>query len=201
MRFSMKWILVALAYFAFTAAAVSQPWWVYADVLWTASLLGVAYAALLTAFARGRRQVAAAGFVVAGGCYLGCVLWSSLMGGGESVPTTRLLAAVGVGQRDTTPQPMYYAPQAPGNVYPAPVSASLSPPPLLPASPAAPQPAVYQPYQPPPVTDSMAIRAGNAVGTMLFGAAGCVLGLIAYARARQDVGGSAANSPRSLTGG
>ena len=210
MRFSLKWILVGVAYFALAAAAVSQPWWVYADVLWTVSLLAVAYAALLTAFARGRRRAAAAGFVVAGIGFLGCVLWSSL-GGRESVPTRRLLSAAGIGQSDMTPQPMYYAPPlVQGNVYPAPVPVSpavtvdpadpTSAPVATPA-PAGPQVAVYQPYRPTPVTDAMAIRAGNAAGVMLFGAAGCLLGLIAYKTARREMGDGATNSPRSVTGG
>jgi hypothetical protein len=197
MRFSLKWILVGVAYFALAAAAVSQPWWVYADVLWAVSLLAMAYATLLTAFARGRRQVAAAGFVVAGVCFLGCLSWSSLMGG-ESVPMKRLLEAAGIGQRDMTPSPMYYAPPlAQGNVYPGPVSVMpegtvdtfldpAAPAPVATAAVAAPPVTVYQTYQPTPVTDPMAIRAGNAAGMILFGGAGFVLGLIAYNAARRD---------------
>jgi hypothetical protein len=196
MRFSLKWILVGVAYFAFAAAAVSQPGWVYADVLWTVSLLAVAYAALLTAFARGRRRAAAAGFVVGGVCFLGCVLWSSLVGGGMSVPTRRLLAAAGIGQSDATPQPMYYAPMAQGNVYPTPVPVNPAvtgpAPPVLPAAPAVLQPTLYRP---PPVTDPMAIRAGNAVGTMLFGGAGILLGLAAYKAARRESHDSATKAP------
>src|SRR5262245_24174438 len=99
MRFSLKWILVGVAYVAVAAAAFSQTTWVYADVLWAASLLAVVYAALIAAFARGRRQAAAVGFVVASACFLLCVWLTN----GNGVPTTRLLVAAGVGQSNAPP--------------------------------------------------------------------------------------------------
>src|SRR5688572_18802717 len=96
MRFSLKWILAGMAYAAVAAAAFSQQTWVYADVLWAASLLAIVFAAILACFARGRRQVAAAGFVFAGACFLLCLIF----GDAGAVPTTRLLLAAGVGSGD-----------------------------------------------------------------------------------------------------
>jgi hypothetical protein len=44
------------------------------------------------------------------------------------------------------------------------------------------------PYYPGFATDPMAIRAGNAVGTMLFGGVGILLGLAAYKVVRREGG-------------
>ena len=112
MRFSMKWILGGMAYVAVAAAAFSRQTWVFADLLWTASLLAVVFAALMALFARGRRQVAAAGFVVASGCFLLCIMFDH-----NAEPTNRLLAAAGiyakapVGAFPTPVQPVLAAPQ------------------------------------------------------------------------------------------
>ncbi len=91
MRFSIRWILGGMAYVAVAAAAFSRQTWVFADALWAASMLAVVFAALLAVFARGRRQMAAAGFVVASACYLLCLQF-----GDDAVPTARLLAAAGI---------------------------------------------------------------------------------------------------------
>jgi hypothetical protein len=92
MRFSLKWILAATVYVAIAAAAFGTGDWYFADALWALTLLAVVYAVLITAFASGRRRVAAAGFVVASVCFALCVAF-----GGDTVPTTRLLIATGVG--------------------------------------------------------------------------------------------------------
>ena len=112
MRFSMKWALAAMAYVAVAAAAFSRQTWVFADLLWAASLLAVVFAALVARFARGRRQMAGAGFVVASGCFLLCMALDQ-----NAVPTNRLLAAAGiyakapVGAWATPLQPALAAPQ------------------------------------------------------------------------------------------
>jgi hypothetical protein len=87
----MKWALAAMAYVAVAAAAFSRQTWVFADLLWAASLLAVVFAALVAGFDRGRRQIAAAGFVVASGCFLLCMALDQ-----NAVPTNRLLAAAGI---------------------------------------------------------------------------------------------------------
>jgi hypothetical protein len=218
MRFSMKWILAGMAYVAVAAAAFSQQTWVYADVLWAIGLLAVVYGAIVALFARGRRQAAAAGFVVGSVCFALCVYGSS-----NSVPTLRLLTAAGIGSDGVAAVPLtapaYAAPSV--SVLRRPVTVEtmtptgpvaqttyveerrVMPAPPMPVPTAAPQSAaIYAPYRPPAVVDfSMYIRAGNAVGTMLFGGLGIVLGLAAYKAARRESDHSAANSPRPLTGG
>jgi hypothetical protein len=204
MRFSLKWVLVGMAYAAVAAAAFSQTTWVYADVLWTLSLLAVVYAGLIATFARGQRQMAAAGFVAASVVFSLCVF-----AGSGSVPTLRLLTAAGIGAQSEQPMPMppYYAPQ-PVITTRRPVTiermtpngpvksvtyvqeARVAPTPTL----AAPLPAT--PFAAPMVVDfSMYIRAGNAVGMMLFGGLGCVLGLIAYKAARRELGAAQQIAP------
>jgi hypothetical protein len=204
MRFSLKWILVGVTYVAVAAAAFSQTTWVYADVLWAASLLAVVYAALVAAFARGRRQVAAAGFVVASVGFLVCLHFAN-----NSVPTLRLLAAAGVGQN--TMNPNVYA--ARPIVRPQPVTITTPTPngptqtvqyveveEVAVASPTpayrpTPTPALTvgqwmaQPRVAPPtpyVDFSIYVRAGNAVGMLLFGGLGCVLGLAAHKATRRE---------------
>jgi hypothetical protein len=219
MRFSMKWILAGMAYAAVAAAAFSQQTWVYADILWMASLLAVVYAGLVAVFARGRRQAAAIGFVVGSLAFAACVF-----AGSSSVPTYRILTAAGLGPDSIAPTPYaatYSAPSPASQpvevvrmtsngpvrevrysyrvvVMPSPAGAVAKsmPAPIL----ASPTPAPA--YRPPMIWDvSMYIRAGNAAGTMLFGGLGIVLGLAAYKAARCESDGGAANSPRSLTGG
>jgi hypothetical protein len=200
MRFSLKWILAGVAYVAVAAAAFSQQTWVYADVLWAIGLLAVLYGALLAFLARGRRQAAAIGFVVGSLAFAACVF-----AGSSSVPTLRLLTAAGIGPDSVAPIPMAspYYPGTSVSVIRRPVSVEtmtpngpvnqttyveerrVAPTPAAPVAAPVPQPAPA--YTSPVVVDfSMYIRAGNAVGTMLFGGLGIVLGLAAYKAARRD---------------
>lgn len=216
MRFSIRWILGGMAYVAVAAAAFSRQTWVFADALWAMSLLAVVFAALLAVFARGRRQIAAAGFVVASACYLLC-----LKDGNQAVPTDRLLAAVGITAQ--APSAVNYSPYAPQPVMVrrrTPVMETkitdgkpvrtvryvdetvASPTPLAPAAP----PAVYYPTyaspgpisQPNPMTVATFMagnfdhgiylsRAGNAVGMMALGLMGCLVGVVAHKAARREV--------------
>lgn len=205
MRFSLKWILVAVAYVAVAAAAFSQTTWVYADLLWAASLLAVVYAALIAAFARGRRQMTAAGFVAASVCFAVCLYFAN-----DSVPTRRLLAALpGLGQNQG-PSPYYpsYAPIVVSRPVVETIATPSGPvkrtravqevvaPAAGVATPAAPtaapmtvgqwmaQPRIAAPT--PYVDFSIYVRAGNAVGMMLFGGLGCLIGLAAYKAARRE---------------
>jgi hypothetical protein len=197
MRFSLKWILAGMAYAAVAAAAFSQETWVYADVLWAASLLAIVFAAILACFARGRRQIAAAGFEFASACFLLCLIF----GDAGSVPTTRLLLAAGVGATDAPGTTVIQRPivetrqTANGPVtqmrYVQEVRAvAVAAQPQLNYVPAAappaagawmkPTPAVPLAYAAPqPVDFSIYLRAGNAVGTMAFGLLGCVVGALA----------------------
>jgi hypothetical protein len=202
MRFSLKWILAGVAYVAIAAAAFSQTTWVYADILWAASLLAVVYAALLAAFVRGRRQLAAAGFVFASFCFLMCLTL-----GGDSVPTTRLLVAAGVGAANqplpaptpTTPYnpSMYFQvvpPQGtPSAGLPSTTSsasagvlgiAAPSNNSMMPTAPAyglfASAAPTVAPAAFPPIDYGIYVRAGNAVGMMVVGLMGSVLGALVH---------------------
>jgi hypothetical protein len=199
MRFSLKWILAAMAYMALAAAALTQGTWVYADLLWAISLLVVVYAGLVTAFARGRRQITAAGFVVASLCFCVCLN----VGGGDAVPTMRLLTAAGVGQQQVQVYSSPYAPtpvqvsrpvlgadgkikQVIETVVPrgpteyasapagpaTPVTTWVAPPPAAPMT-------VSAWMAPPRVDMANYRRAGNAVGMMLIGGLGRLVGLAA----------------------
>jgi hypothetical protein len=64
-RFSLKWILAGMVYVAIAAAAFSAGSAALGELLWAFSLLANVYASLISIFARGRRQFAAAGFALA----------------------------------------------------------------------------------------------------------------------------------------
>jgi hypothetical protein len=81
MRFSLKWILA------------SQRTWVYADILFVATLALATVAFLHACFARGRSQVAAAGFLFMSGVYFLYVMSCDP----NLTPAWRLLNAAGVG--------------------------------------------------------------------------------------------------------
>jgi hypothetical protein len=204
MQFSLKWILAAMAYVALAAAAFSRQTWMFADLLWVVSLLAIVFAVLLTCFARERRQVGAAGFVVASACYLLC-----LNIGSDTVPTQRLLAAAGI-SGNAPPAVPYSAPQqmalkrqrpvtvttntatGPGETVKMVSESVVMPSPAVPATASA---ATY--YAPIPAPRAMAtfmnngpvtihlFRAANAVGMMLFGGLGVLVGLLAYKSARR----------------
>jgi hypothetical protein len=210
MRFSLKWILIAVVYVAVAAAALSQTTWVYADLLWAASLLAVVYAGLIAGFARGRRQAAAAGFVAASACFCICLYFAN-----DSVPTRRLLVAANVGQ---APQGVVEFPLAPPVLRTKPVFETRNTPTgsqqtvrmvqevvASPATTAATKPAspmtvgqwmaqARSVAPPSPYVDyAIYIRAGNAVGMMFVGGLGCLVGLAAYRAARRDDGELNAN--------
>jgi hypothetical protein len=180
MQFSMKWVLLGMAYVAVAAAAFSQGHWVYADLLWGATFLAVCFAMLIIGMSTGVRRAAAAGFALLALAFALCLQVAP-----GAVPTKRILSAV-VGQEF----PVYYPP-------PMPVPATAATP-VLPqateqidtyidsqvASPvamapmtayAAPRLLIEQPF-------SSKLRTANAVGAMLFGLIGGLLGAMAFRR-------------------
>lgn len=215
MQFSIRWILAGTAYVALAAAAFSRQTWVFADLLWAASLLAVVFATLVAAFARGRRQVAAAGFVVASGCFLLCMQF-----GNNSVPTRRLLTSAGIYGNGTLTTTTYAAPQVVTRKRPvietkmtdagplrttriveeqavvptAVVSSPVGPPPVAAAGWFTPAPVPAPPLS---VASWMASadsavclsRAGNAAGMMAFGLLGCVVGMAAHRVVRREATG------------
>lgn len=178
MAFSLKWLLAGSAYAALAAAALATGHWAYVDVLWAVTFFAIAYAILVALFARGQRQVVAAGFSVAGGLLLVCLQLSP-----DSVPTARLVVMAAADFPPPAPRlvnPLYNAPMSPqagdddapilqnrasmgGNRN---VSAFLSG-------------ALNDPSQ----LEWIAVyRAANALATMLAALIGAFLGAVAYRR-------------------
>jgi hypothetical protein len=183
MQFSMKWVLLGMAYVAVAAAAFSQGHWIYADLLWGATFLAVCFAILIIGMSTGVRRAAAAGFTLFALAFALCLQVAP-----GTVPTKRILSAA-VAQEF----PVYYPP-------PMPVPAVAAAP-VLPyageqtvdtfldfqiAQPAviapmtaygAPRILIEQPF-------SSKLRAANTVGAMLFGLIGGWLGAMAFRRQR-----------------
>jgi hypothetical protein len=132
MRFSLKWILAGMVYVAIAAAAFSQRTWAYGDILWAVTFLAIVYGGTLAIFARGRRQVAAGAFLIASLGFVLCVAF-----GGETVPTTRLLAVTGIGASiQSTPSVAYFNPYQPAySTATLQIAPTPSTPPVIPITP------------------------------------------------------------------
>lgn len=214
MRFSMKWALAGMAYVATAAAAFSRQTWVFADLLWAASLLALVFAALVAALSRERRQAAALGFVAASGCYLACVHFAE-----DVVPTSRLLAAAGIEVRmPVAPLPPTPVPQqvvvrsrpvtetkmtdkgpvtetrtvteqiaVPAAVPPTPYTSSgyAAVPAFYPVA----SPISVGAWMASPNTALQLSRSGHAVGMMGFGLLGCLVGVAAHRVVRGEKDG------------
>ena len=165
MRFSLKWLLIGTAYAAVAAAALTQDSWIWADSIWALSFVAFAFALVLACFARGPRQLAAAGFVAFSGCYLVCLQFAE-----SRVPTARLLRVMRFGKETNAP----------------------SPPPVMPTVLTMDGRRVIVPAQRTLSVDlTPYYRAGNAVATMGFGLSGCLLAPLASMTAKPK---TAANS-------
>ena len=168
MRYSMKWILAAMVYVAIAAAAFSQESWVYADLLWLATFIAVCNNVMLAIVSRDSQRWRAVGFAVFATCFLTCLHFAP-----DSVPTPRIVNACFLEKKEAPAKQMTVAIDS-GSQYgyaiPIPVSAV----PGLPS------------YSVVPDHIVRCGRAANAVATMLCGLVGCLLGSLAYNRARRD---------------
>jgi len=178
LRFSLKWLLAAVVYAAVAAAALSQPTWVYADLVWVATLAAFGYALALACFARGTSQARGGGFAMLAAAFVVCVYLAP-----DSVPTVRLLKTMGVSDsmqvNVAVPPPAMMASQATATyssqgyvtlVAPPTTTGSLN---LRPAPPM-PQGNTFSAQGDP--NWPAKLRAANAVGTMAMGLLGCLLG-------------------------
>jgi len=190
MRFSLKWILISMAYAALSAAALTQDGWAYADALWAITLIAVAYSLLVAIVATGKQRSTALGFALFAIVFLTCTVVTP-----ESVPSQRLLVAAGVDVGDTI------VPAAASNTYASvaaaqfsPSTGSLSYSTPLSVTVAGPQPT--RPYTPPAgqaftlvsgaARFAPKLRAANSVAAMTFGIIGAVLGSYAWRRVRLE---------------
>jgi hypothetical protein len=195
-RFSMKWLLAGMVYVAVAAAAIAQGHWSYAAILWMATFFAVTYALTVAIFARGARQIAAAGFAIASLAIVACMRFAP-----GSLPTSRFVAALASAQAPipttvyATPTPVIPAApgRPPGTYYPAPAP---QPSPPIAAQPYYPPGGpVFATYvAPPAVTISydngevaaVRVRAANAIATMAAGVIGGVLAAVGFRRGRQE---------------
>ena len=182
MQFSMKWVLLGMAYVAVAAAAFSQGHWVYADLLWCGAFLAVCFAILAIGISTGVRRAAAAGFALFALAFALCVQVAP-----GSVPTKRILSAAVVQEF-----PVYYPPPMPVPPVASPVfpqvaeqtidtflDSQVAPPTMIAPTMAyaAPRLLIEQPF-------SSKLRAANAVGAMLFGLIGGWLAAMTFRRQR-----------------
>ena len=192
MRFSLKWVLVSMAYAALAAAALTQDGWAYADALWVITLIAVAYSALAAIIASGKQRATAVGFAVFAFLFLACVVAAP-----ESVPSQRLLIAAGVEAGDTiVPVTVSganasivasgaFSPSAGSLNYSAPLSVNVAGQPsggpyTSPAGQAFKMISGAERFAP-------KLRAANSVGAILFGILGAALGSYAWRRVRSEI--------------
>ncbi len=191
MRFSLKWILISMAYAALGAAALTQDGWAYADVLWVITLIAVAYSALVAIIGSGKTRATAVGFAVFAFIFLASVVASP-----ESVPSQRLLVAAGVEFGDTIVPisvPGAYRSLAASAAF-SPASGSLSY--AAPLSVTVASPPSGQSYTPPAGQAFTMIsgaerfapklRAANSIGATLFGILGAALGSYGWRRIKSE---------------
>lgn len=183
MRFSLKWILISMAYAALSAAALTQDAWAYSDALWAITLVAVAYSILVAIIAAGKQRATAAGFAVFAISFLVCVAAVP-----ESVPSQRLLVAAGVEIGDTivpvaapggfasVAASGTFSPSTGALSYSAPLSVTVAAPPTGQAFKMISSAERFAPK----------LRAANASGAMLFGIVGAALGSYAWRRVKSE---------------
>jgi hypothetical protein len=88
MRFSLKWLLVGMAYAALAAAALAAPHWGYRDLLRAVNFLALVYAMTVAIAGHGLRRHAAIGFATA------VVLLMAIPALSANTPTDRIVAAI-----------------------------------------------------------------------------------------------------------
>lgn len=182
MRFSLKWVLLGMAYVAVAAAALTQDHWAYADLLWLTTFLAVCVSILTAVFSSGSRRAAAIGFALFAIGFAACAQVAE-----QSIPTRRILLAAGIPEYPVyQPAPAAYAPAM------APLSVTFSQPAInsypMPAQ------AVPAPMPAPPVVSFAVslvelpfvskVRAMNSISSMLLGLIGACLAAAAFRRHR-----------------
>jgi hypothetical protein len=169
MAFSLKWLFAGATYVAVAAAALSTGHWAYVDVLWAVTFFAIVYAVIVALFARGGRQRVAGGFATASLLLLACLYFSP-----DSIPTARLVVLAAA--EDAPPAPRLVT---------ALYAATMSP-----ASQGGESPMIVygggyrvaQASSPSEFEWIATYRAANAVGTMLAGLIGGLMGALAFRR-------------------
>ncbi len=180
MPFSPIWMLAAGAYAAIAATALVVAHWSLADLVWTATFFATVAAAAFAVLARGRRQVAAAGFAVASALVAGSAYFA-----GDSAPTARVVTAAAPAyttQSQPGPQVMqtYQVVRYASDGKPV-VETHTRTVPSAPISVMTTSDGLQQQFR-------ARVRTANALATMLAGLVGAVLGATAQRRACVVVG-------------
>jgi hypothetical protein len=104
MRYSLRWLLLAMAYVALVAGAIRSGSFLLADVVWAVTLCAVCYTAVVACIANEKVRAMAIGFVVLAAVYIGCAFLVP-----HHVPGARFIPAasyvIDVPRFDADPRP------------------------------------------------------------------------------------------------
>jgi hypothetical protein len=146
MRFSLRWLLVGVAFIAVAAAAIGTNNRLLADLTWAAVMMAICYAAVVACTSKGMPKAIAVGFLVLAIANLVAMHLTP-----SKVPSMRLFAALG------------YTVTEDGYVWTAPAG-------FAPSTRA---------------TPDAAFHAINAVGVLVAGLVGAVIGWFAGRHAKE----------------
>lgn len=90
-RFSIRWLLLAVAYVALVTAACVGRTTAWSAALWLVTALSAAYALLTVVYHRGQTQAMALGFLLLMGAYLASMHWAP-----EMLPTPHIAESLGI---------------------------------------------------------------------------------------------------------
>jgi hypothetical protein len=151
MRYSIKWLLVVMAYIALIVAAITSLNRTLASIAWLLSYCTICYALVVSFIAGDQRRAMAIGFVVLAVGHILCIYLAP-----RELPALRMLSTLGYGIGDDYAS--LYAPNT-----------------LTTAGPNRGVPARRK------IPNSYtAVRTLNAVGTILAGLLGAGIGALAY---------------------
>jgi hypothetical protein len=159
MRYSIRWMLGAMAYVALIAAAISTASEFLADIVWAVSLVALGYGIVVASVAHGKRRAMAIGFVA-----LSITNVVGLYLKPYRLPAVRLLYVLG------------YSMQSDGDIY-----VRTGQPPM--GSPLG----LSTPMTRRKVAGGMAVsRTVHGVETMVAGLVGCLIGALAYRHSSEE---------------
>jgi hypothetical protein len=170
LSFSLTYVLLAIGFIALGCAAFTQESELCAELLWVLTVFAACYALLAVCYLRGMRQAAALGFLVLWLAYLACVIYVP-----HRTPARRVLTLAGYGEASPPDKMEDYRMLING------LNADYRR--NEPANKAT-YDALYLKYEM-ALGNRPEIRAANAIGSMVAGIIGSVLGTFVYSRSRK----------------
>jgi hypothetical protein len=73
MRYSLRWLLLAMAYVALVAAAIGATGSMFVDILWIVWIVSLCYAFVVMCVGKDRRRAMAVGFVALSAAHAACI--------------------------------------------------------------------------------------------------------------------------------